>query len=232
MNRAGPETRSAEGRARSTTTLLLISLCASATAAHAQPLDEIIRERIEPALQGGLGVAKVHVPVQLAKLDLDPAHVTIEIPRELRAGRPSLKVTLRGRPAQFVPISIAQVTEVAIAQHQLAPGAVIGAGDVLVEQRALDGTTPASVNSVVGAIVTRAVAAGAPIGKGDVALPPPLSRGAQVTVEIRRGSVRVRGAATLEAAARPGEPATARLAQTKALVRGTLVAPALVVVGE
>jgi flagella basal body P-ring formation protein FlgA len=198
--------------------------------AAAQPLDQIVRERVAPALAGGLGVARVHIPAQLAKLDLDPAHVAVEVPRELRAGRPSIKVTVRGRPAQFVPISIAQLAEVAIAQHALAPGAVIGAGDIVVEQRAIDGAAPAPVNSVVGATVTRPLSAGAPIAGGDVALPPPLSRGAQVTVEIRRGSVRVRGAATLEAAARPGDPATARLSQMRTLVRGTLVAPSIVVV--
>src|SRR5262249_19479328 len=124
------------------------------------------------------------------------------------------------------------ISDVAIARRALAPGAVIAAGDFAIEQRAVDGTPPAPVNSVVGATVTRSLAAGAPIGKGDLALPPPLSRGSQVTVEIRRGSVRVRGAATLELAARPGESATARLAQTRTLVRGTLVAPATVVVGD
>jgi len=80
--------------------------------------------------------------------------------------------------------------------------------------------------------VTQAIAAGAPIVARAVALPPPLPRGTQVSVDVRRGSVHIRGTATLETAARPGEAASARLAATKMLVHGTLVAPATLVVGE
>lgn len=210
--------------------LCVCALLAGAPLAAAEPLDQIVRDRIGAALPGGLDVGKVHLPPSLAQLDVDPAQVAIEVPRALRAGRRSIKLIVPGRPAQFVPISIAAVAEVAIVQRALAPGAVITAADVVIEQRAVDGAAVAPVNSVVGAVATRALPAGAPIGRGDVALPPPVSRGAPISVEIRRGSVRVRGPATLELAARIGEPATARLAHTRAIVRGTLVAADTLVV--
>lgn len=208
----------------------LVAALGTMGTAHADPLEAVIRARVAPAMPAGLDVAKVHLSPTLAKLEVDPAHVAVEVSRELRAGRPSVKVIVRGRPAQFVPLSISAVAEVAVAQHRLEPGAVIGLADVIIEQRAVDGAAPASVNSVVGATVSRVVVAGAAVGKADVTLPPPLARGTQVAVEIRRGSVRVRGQATLELSARPGEQAAARLAQTKQVVRGTLVAPATLVV--
>lgn len=80
--------------------------------------------------------------------------------------------------------------------------------------------------------MTQPIAAGAPITSRLVALPPPLPRGTQVSVDVRRGAVHIRGSATLETAARPGETASARLAATKLLVRGTLVAPATLVVTD
>lgn len=208
--------------------------CLTALPAAAEPLEAVVRDRIAPALPPGLDVVKVHVPASLAKLDVDAAAVVVEVPRELRAGRPSVKVTVRGRPAQFVPVAIAAVAEVAIAQRALPAGTVLAPGDVVVELRPLEpgAPPPAAVNSVVGATVTRPLAAGAPVGRADVAPPPPISRGASVTVEIRRGSVRVRGPGLLENAARPGDSVAVRLVQTRAVVRGTLVAPSTVVVGD
>ena len=53
----------------------------------------------------------------------------------------------------------------------------------------------------------------------------------QVSVEMRRGRLVVRGTGTLEAAARTGESTSVRLAQTRVVVRGTLRA-STVLVGE
>jgi flagella basal body P-ring formation protein FlgA len=73
---------------------------------------------------------------------------------------------------------------------------------------------------------------GATIQRDDVVLAPPLARGTQVAIVMQRGGVRVRGTATLEAAARPGQEAVVRVGQTRTLVRGLLVAPSTVIVGE
>ncbi len=207
----------------------LLLLVATASAA---PVDETVRAQLLPALPADTDVAKVYLPANLAKLDVDPADVIVELPRELRVGRRSVKVTVRGQRAVFVPVSVAQLADVAIAEHPLAVGDTITAADVRIETRAVEGTALANGTAVVGSKVAKAVAAGTAIAPGDITLPPPLPRGTQVAVEIRRGRVTIRGAGTLELVARPGESATVRLAQTKTIVRGTLVAPATVVVGE
>ncbi|HET9620981.1 MAG TPA: flagellar basal body P-ring formation chaperone FlgA [Kofleriaceae bacterium] len=198
----------------------------------AEPLEATIRDRLSPALPDGLDVARVYLPASLASARIEPSKVVVELPRELRAGRPSIKLTVRGKPAVWVPVAIATTVEVAVAQRDLAPGDVITDDDIAVERRAVADLTPAAPATVVGASVTAAIAAGAPIGSRMVALPPPLSRGTQVSVEIHRGAVRIHGTATLETSARPGEQASARLAQTKLVVHGTLVAPATLIVGE
>lgn len=194
-------------------------------------IEAIVRAKLAPVMPAGLDVARVYLPASLAKLTADPAQLTIELPRELRAGRPNIKVNLRGR-ATYVPVAIAAVTEIAVAQRALAAGDVIAEDDLAFEQRAVVDFVAASPATVVGATVVKPIALGAPVATRDVALPPPLARGTQVAVHVQRGAVRIRGTGILELAARPGEPATARLAATKVVVHGRLVAPATLIVGE
>jgi len=210
----------------------LALLAVLATRVHADPIDTIVRARLAPALPAGLDVARVYLPAGLAGLDLDPARVVVELPRELRAGRPSVKLTVRGKPPAWVPVAIAALGDVAIAQRELAAGDVISAEDIAVERRAVADLAVAPVATLVGAQVKAAIAAGAPVAARDVSLPPPLARGTQVAIDVRRGAVHVRGTGTLELAARPGQPASARLAATKIVVHGTLVAPATLIVGD
>lgn len=206
---------------------LVLLTCAIAQAA---PVEELIRAQLQPALPAGSDVAKVYLPAKLAALDLEPDELAIELPRELRVGRRSVKVSIRGERPLFVAIHVAAIVEVAIAERPLAVGTVITDADVRIETRAADPATPALGSAVIGAKVTRPIAANTAIGATSVALPPPLPRGTQVTVEIRRGAVTVRGTGTLELVARPGDEATVRLAHNKLTLRGTLVAPATVVV--
>ena len=210
--------------------VVLASLGASATAS-ADPIQDIVRDRIGWSLPAGLGVAKLHLPASLERLDIDPEKVVVEPPRNVQAGRSSFKVIVRGRGV-FVPVSIAKLVEVGIARHALASGTVITDADITIEQRAIETIVPAPGAALVGATVTRDIAVDAAIALRDVSFPPPLARGTQVAVEIRRGGVRVRGNATLELAARAGQSATARLAHTRTVVHGTLRAPATLVVGE
>jgi len=195
-------------------------------------LEAVVRTRLAPSLPAGLDVAKVYLPAALAGIDTTPDAVALELPRELHPGRPSIKLTVRGHRSTWVPVAIAVASNVAFAQRALAPGEVISAADVAIERRALADIIPAPTATLIGSTVTTAIAAGAPIAARDVALPPPLPRGTQIAVDVRRGAVHIRGAGTLELAARPGEPATARLAATKVVVHGTLVAPATLVVGD
>lgn len=209
---------------------IIVAALLVASTASAAPVEDSIRAQLLPALPPDTDVAKVYLPGSLAKLDVDPSDVTVELPRELRVGRRSVKVIVRGQRAVFVPVSVAQLVDVAIAEHALAVGDTITSADVRIETRAVEGTTPGT--AVVGSKVAKAIAAGKAVAAGDITLPPPLPRGTQVTVELRRGHVKIRGTGTLELVARPGESATVRLAQNKTIVRGTLVAPATVVVGE
>lgn len=211
-------------------TLALMFVLGSVAVAHAAPAEELIRAQLGPALPPDTDVATVHLPASLAALDLAPDDVIVEIPRELRVGRRSVKVTLRGKRAVFVPVSIAALVDVAIAERSLAVGTVITPDDVRIETRAAERAVPALGAAVIGAKVIKPIAANTAIDAGSLTRPPPLPRGTQVTVEIHRGAVRVRGTGTLELVARPGEEATVRLAHNKVTLRGTLVAPATVVV--
>jgi flagella basal body P-ring formation protein FlgA len=239
--RAGSQASRAAGSAaaptvrptRATLAIAIVAfLAALANRVYADPIEATVRTRLEPTLPAGLGIARVYLPAELAALDTAPSRVAIELPRELRAGRTSIKLTVRGRRTVWVPVAIAALTDVAIAQRELAPGDVIAGDDIAIERRAVADATMAPAATLVGAQVTTAIAAGAPIGARAVALPPPLSRGTQVEIDVRRGAVHVRGTGTLELAARPGEPATARLTATRLVVHGTLVAPATLIVGE
>ena len=205
-------------------------LCALGAAAHGDTIEQLVRSRVQPPAQ--LGIARVYVPASVAALEVDPAKVAIEVPGELRAGRASVKVSIRGRAPLWVPVTLAALSQIAIAQRPLAVGDAITAGDFALEQRALDEGSPAPPALLVGATATHAIEIGSPITSRDVALPPPLARGTQVAVDVRRGAVHVRGTAVLELAARPGDHASARPAQTKIVVHGTLVAPATLVVGD
>lgn len=210
--------------------LVLILLIASTiSSAHADTLEAVVRDRVGAQLPGNLGVAKVFAPTGYDHVEA--AQISIELPREVRAGRASVKVTVR-RKTLWVPVAISALVDVAVAVVALPAGRAIGAGDFTIERRALDNVAAAPIASIAGSTPIRELAAGDPIAARDVTLPRPLARGTQVTVEIRRGAVRVRGTATLELAARPGDAASARLAQNKTVVHGTLVAPATLVVGD
>jgi flagella basal body P-ring formation protein FlgA len=210
---------------------IAVLLAATAAVSFAAPVEDSIREQVIPALPPGTDIAKVYMPATLAKLDVDPAEVIVEIPRVLTIGRKSVKVTVAGKSAVFVPVAIAKTTDVAIADHALTVGQTITDADVHIETIAIEGIAPAAGGAVIGSRVVKPVAAGKAVGEKDIALPPPLPRGTMVNVVIRRGQVRVKGQGTLELVARPGETATVRLAQNNTTLRGTLVAPDTVVVG-
>jgi len=211
-------------------TLALLAVLASR--ASAEPLDDAIRAELAPALPAGLGIARIYLPAGLAALDVARTRISLDLPRELRPGRPSIKLTVRGRAPVWIPVVIAPLVDVAIARRALAAGDVIDDADLAIEQRAAGDGAPAAAHTAIGATVRTAIAEGAVIGAHDVTLSPPLARGTLLAIDVRRGAVHVRGSGTLELAARPGEPATARLTATHGLVRGRLVAPATLIVGD
>jgi flagella basal body P-ring formation protein FlgA len=206
--------------------LLVLGLAAPA---RADSVEAIVRAQLEPQLAAGLGIDTVHVPRSMAKADLDPATVVVASARALRAGRVSVRVTTRTGEAVYVPVTIVPVLDVAVARRALVPGDTVLETDVELVVR--PARRAAAADLVIGARVTRAIARDAIIDERDIALPAPLGRGTAVTIEIHRGGVHVRGAGVLELAARPGQPATARIGATRQVVHGVLVAPATVLVG-
>lgn len=211
--------------------IVVVAALCSPAAADKQPVADIVRDQLYSWVPAGLGIEKIHVPASLAKGSYEPEDVTVEVPRELKAGRPSVKVSVKGKSAVFVPISIAKVVDVAVATHAIAAGTVMTADDFAVEQRAAtNASAMAPTTALIGAKATHDIAKGEAVETADVALAPPLARGTQVALELHRGSVVIRGTATLEAPARPGSAASARVASTKTVVHGVLQAPATLVV--
>jgi flagella basal body P-ring formation protein FlgA len=197
-----------------------------AGAAHADSLEEIVRARLEPSVPAGLGIARI----QLRDADVAPGRVVVETPRAMHAGRTSVRVVVAGRAA-WAAVSIAPLVDVAVTRRAIAVGETIDARDVVVARRALDGIAPAPI-ALSGAVATHALDAGVVVGAHDVTLAPPLARGTQVSIEIRRGAVRVHGTGVLETTAHIGDRASARLAATRTIVHGTLIDSSTLVIGE
>jgi flagella basal body P-ring formation protein FlgA len=209
----------------------LVVVMALASVASAEPIDSAIRARLSPAIPADLGIAEIHLPRSLVGLEVDRGAITVELPRAIRAGRASIKLGVPRRSPVYVPVTFGKLTAVAVVARELAAGATITDDDLTIEHRAVGTVALANAVTLVGSSTSRTLKAGTAIAATDVVLPRPLARGTQITVEMRRGGVRIRGTATLETAARHGEPASARLAHTRSIVRGTLRGNELVIEG-
>ncbi|MEO6777304.1 MAG: flagellar basal body P-ring formation chaperone FlgA [Kofleriaceae bacterium] len=188
-----------------------------------------IADKLQPYLPPNVGVAQVFVPAPFEHAS--PANVIVQAPASpLRPGRPSIKVTIK-HETLYVPVALAAMIDVAVVTHAVASGTVLTAQDISIEHRALAGA-PAPAAQVIGATLLKDVEAGTPLGAHDLALPAPTPRGTRVTVDIARGTLHIKGQGTLELAARIGEPATVRLTFNQTIVKGTLIAPGAVVVGD
>lgn len=201
--------------------VVVAALLASATVAHADSLDAVVRAKL--ALPAGLGIVTVHDTSEVS-----PETVALEAPASIKVGRQSIKLYIRGKQ-KFVQVTFGKLVLVPVARRAIADHATLAAADFELVLRA--GATPAGAD-LVGATAIHAIVQGATISANDVVLPAPLARGTQVRVEVRRGAIRVKTTGTLELAARAGQPASVRLATSSAIVRGTLLATNVVVVGE
>jgi flagella basal body P-ring formation protein FlgA len=199
--------------------------------AAAAPIDAVLRAELEALLPAGAGVGTIHLPKPLVGLDVTASDLVIAVRGALRPGRPSIQVTVHGKRAVWVPVTIGKLATVPVATRELAVGEVITAADVeLVDRAAEPGV--AAAEAVIGSTVTRSITAGAPVPTASVAAPPPVPRGTEVEVISIRGAVRIRGRGVLERAARPGQRAEVRLLATKAIARGTLTATSTVMIGD
>jgi flagella basal body P-ring formation protein FlgA len=198
----------------------------------ADPIEDVITERLAADLPAGAGVAKIHLPADLADLDVAAKNVAVTIRGDLKVGRPSVQVSVRGKTktAVWVPVTIAKLATVAIATRELAVGEIVTDADVRLESRAA-ATGVANADVVIGSSVSRTIAAGDTITTSAIAAPKPVARGTEVDVIAVRGAVRIRGRGVLEKATRPGSPAEVRLAATHVVARGTLTSSTTVVIG-
>lgn len=207
------------------TLALILLLCATANADVASA----IAGQLAPLLPANLGVAQVYVPAAL--VNAKPEGIVVEPPSVvLHPGRPSVKITYK-KKTFYVPVALAAMTDVAVVTHAVAAGSVLGAEDVSFEHRALEGA-PAPAAQVIGSTMLKDLAAGTAVGAHDVTLPAPSPRGTRVSVDIARGAVHIKGSGVLELATRVGEPATVRLSYNQTIVKGTMTAPGVVIVGE
>lgn len=207
-----------------------LAVLAFAGQADAAPLADVARAQIDATLPAHLAVAELHLARALAGLDVDPSTVTVSWPRAPKVGTASVKLAWGGR-TRLVPVTVAALVPVPVAVRELAAGESIMPDDIVMEDRPLAaGVQPAALT--IGQTVTTAIAAGAVVTAGAVTRPTPVPRGTAVTLEVRRGNVRVTTAGTLERAARPGEEALVRISRDRAPLRGTLVAADLVVIGD
>lgn len=225
MNRQGV------ARAMRTSIVIAIGLALTAGRAQAAPLADVARAQIDATLPAHLAVADVHLAASLAALDVDPSTVTVSWPRAPKAGTASVKLAWGGTQTRLVPVTVAALAPVPVAVRDLEPGETIGEGDITIEDRPLAaGVQPAA--QAIGQTTTAAIAAGAIVSARAVTRPTPVARGTAVTLEVRRGAVRITTAGTLERAARPGEEALVRISRDRAPLRGTLVHAGLVVIGD
>jgi flagella basal body P-ring formation protein FlgA len=191
--------------------------------AEAESLEDIIGDRAAVGLPADLAVTAVHLPASLATADVDATAVDIDFPSAARPGRASVKVRLLGKRARtvFVPVTIARVVEVAIATRDLAPGEIVSSGDVRWEHRPSTAPRATVGGSPVGQVVTADVSSGDILDDARLSAPPPVARGSEVRVEVRRGAVAIHARGKLEQAARLGAPARVRLS-TGSIVSGRL----------
>jgi flagella basal body P-ring formation protein FlgA len=196
--------------------------------AAADPVADAITAQLDAELPKNLGVAQVFVPKALA--DVAPDAIRVEAPLEPRVGRPSVKVIAKHR-TYWVPVTLSKLVDVATLVHAVAAGTVLTEDDVEVEHRAFAGI-PAPLAQVIGSTVVEDLDAGTALGAHDLALQPPMPRGSRVDVEIVHGVLHIKGSGVLELAARTGDLATVRLAFNQTVVRGTMVSPGVVVVGD
>lgn len=201
---------------------LIVALAAPARAEQLGPLVAVLAAEDLPP---GLGVVEVHLPRELATVDAAPGDVTLAWPSPPRAGRPSARLTVRsarGTSRAWVPITLAPLATVTVAARALAPGEILTAADLRRETRAVSaGRTTPDRDALIGATVTTAVAADAPVPAAAVAMPPPVARGTEVRVIVRAGAVTATARGTLDRAARPGQPVSVHLA-SRGVVRGVL----------
>jgi flagella basal body P-ring formation protein FlgA len=192
-------------------------------AAHAARLEDVVAEEARAGLPVGLAVVRVIAPARDVHAG-EPVRLIWRDPP--KAGMTTVEVEVGGGKV-WARVELGELQPVLIAVRGLAAGEEVGADDVRIETRPNRGLQ-IEPDAMVGAKMRRQVVTGAVLTEADVILPPPVPRGTEVTVEIRRGAVKLATPGTLETAALPGAKAVARVGSRE--VAGRLTSDRKVVV--
>jgi flagella basal body P-ring formation protein FlgA len=184
-----------------------------------------VAAQVAAALPAELVLTDVSVPASLARKH---GTVAVAFKGALKPGRASVQVTVSegGQATRgWVVLEIKSLVPVLVARRALAVDDVLAAGDVSVEPRPVASGEALELlpAAVAGGKLTAAVAAGEVVPAKALALPPPVARGAQVRVLVRRGAVTVATTGVLERSARPGERAGVRVEPSHKLIDGRLI---------
>lgn len=219
------------------TTLLSLLLVTGAVALHSTPagaagkymsskdLVHTVSEQIKAGLPSQLLLEGVRLPKGFTV----PRGAVVEIkwrgtPREgnvwvLVSASIDEKVARRG----FARVELVAIRQVLVAQRAMTKGDVVLAEDLALQPRVGAKGVQLSAAALIGSPVLADLAEGDVISGSSVGLPAPISRGTSIMVVSQAGAVRITAQARLEATARPGESARARIIATRQLVRGQLV---------
>ncbi|MSP16540.1 MAG: flagellar basal body P-ring formation protein FlgA [Myxococcales bacterium] len=205
--------------------LLLIVSAGPVATAHADVAKDAAA-RIGAALPAGLEVVDIIVPPSLAAAR---GEVAVAFAAAPRAGRVSVRLSVRDGARErsgWAQVELARPRPVLVAARALTSGKLVGAGDLTLVRRAVSSSRPAwriAARALAGVAILRDVPAGSIVTDGDVAAPAPVPRGTRVAVVIARAGFAVSSPGVLERAARPGEPASARVDASRRIVSGRLI---------
>jgi flagella basal body P-ring formation protein FlgA len=162
-------------------------------------------DAVRASLPPRLGLVELQSPV---KLD---GEVVAEWPAAPHPGTQSVRLVGR-RHAHWAQVKLGLLQRVLVAKVDLARDQPIAGSEVALEERPAAGwqADPAALQ---GAHPRRDLRAGELIQANDLILPPPLPRGLEMRVVLRRPGLVVTTTAILEKPARRGEKTVARLQQ-------------------
>lgn len=224
-------------------TLLLILLSSLGLAVHAEPLQSLgaietaVRAFAADAVAGDgdseITVGRLDPRLRLAACG---SELRLRFSREPRGGGPNaVEVRCEGEHAWslYVTVDVARFAEVVVATRGLARGALIGAGDVVVARRRINGTRPDYLSdpaTAVGRVAARAIGPDQILGAANVMLPRLVKRGDEVTIASVGSAinVRVKGQALKDGSL--GDRVSVRNLNSKRVVEGVVNADGMVVV--
>lgn len=218
---------------------LLLTLTAGAQAADIQSL-----AAVESAVKGYVGqTLGDSADTEFTVSRLDPrlrltdcgSALKMRFSREPRGGPNAVEVRCEGdKPwSLYLTVDIARFAQVVVATRGLARGAVIGADDVGVARRRVNGARMdylSDVAAAVGRVAARAIGPDQILGAANVSLPRLVKRGDEVIIATGGAAinVRVKGQALKDGAL--GDRVSVRNLNSKRVVEGVVNADGVVVV--